>query len=71
MAIQKNKMDKEASKKFVDTQILIQCLEASVFDCETKISMVQDAITTAILKSPEREMDIRSLYHQRLVYLVL
>ena len=47
----------------------VEDLQASIESCEEKIELVHDGITTNIMKTPEKEDEIRKIYIPRLDYL--
>ena len=69
MATTNNKICKAEFDKFVDVQKKVLDLETSAANCQEKIDLVFEAISTAILRSPENDKTISEIYEPRLINL--
>lgn len=55
---------------YVEKQIQIRRLEYVVEDCDEKINLIQDAIASNLIRNPENEEHIRTIYEPRIKYLI-
>ena len=69
LALQNKTIDKSAFDEYISQQREIRQLEYIISDLSEKIDLVHDAIATNLIRTPEKEEDIRNMYTPRLKHL--
>ena len=68
MAIQRKELDQHGYNKFINIQQELMTYTKDIGNFEDKIELIRETVTTEILKCPEKEEVIRSVYEPRMEY---